>query len=108
MKDLNIKRKLEEGYSKDYFNLQDLSEALKFIEADFSVKEKDYLKMQLFKETFELNKLELNSVMRIFDGSNFDKNCTFHTAEILSPKAPTKKNLVFKEESQMLKDGGNC
>ena len=82
----------------------ELSEALKFIEADFSVKERDYLKMQLFKETFDMNKLEINSVMKIFDGVSFDKNCTFHTAEILSPKSP-KKVLAFREDSP--KDAGN-
>lgn len=97
LRDLNVKRKNEEGYSKDHFNLQELNSALNFIEADFSNKELEYLKMQLFKETFDLNRLETYSVMRIFDGAHFDNNCTFYTAEILSPKSP-KKNFDFTKE----------
>lgn len=104
LRDLSGKRKGEEGYSKDHFNLQELGEALKFIEADFSVKEKDYLKMQLFKETFELSKLEINSVMRIFDGKGFETNCTMHMAEILSPKSPKK---VAFNEAVKEKDAGS-
>lgn len=97
LKDLNLKRKSEEGYSKDHFNLQDLDTALNFIEADFSKREKDYLKMQLYKETFDLNRLEINSVMKIFNGKDFENHSTFHTAEILSPKSP-KKFGDFKKE----------
>ena len=97
LRDLNVKRRSEEGYSKDHFNLQELNSALNFIEADFSSKELEYLKMQLFKETFDMNRLEINSVMRIFDGAHFDNNCTFYTAEILSPKSP-KRNLIFSKE----------
>lgn len=100
---MNLKRKNEEGYSKDHFNLQELDAALTFIEADFSKKEKEYLKMQLYKETFELNHLEINSVIRIFDGVNFENNCTFHMAEILSPKSPKKFN-DFKIESSPVKN----
>jgi len=105
LKDLNIKRKNEEGYSKDHFNLQDLSTSLSFIEADFTVKENDYLKMQLFKETFDIDRLDMNSIMKIFDSNHFENNCTFYTAEILSPKSPKNPDF-YKGTTPVIKEDG--
>ena len=106
LKDLNIKRKNEEGYSKDHFNLQELSTSLSFIEADFTVKENDYLKMLLFKETFEIDRLDINSIMKIFDRNHFETNCTFYTAEILSPKSPKKHTDFYKEIDPIIHEDG--
>lgn len=84
--------KAEENYSKDNFNVEDLNNTLNFIEADFSQKEKDYLKMQLFKRNFDLNRMVIGSVFELFDGASFEKNCTFATEEELSPRSPKSIN----------------
>jgi hypothetical protein len=78
--------------------VEDLNNTLNFIEADFSQKEKDYLKMQLFKKNFDLNRLVISSVFEIFDGVSLEKNSTFITEEEFSPRSPKSKNKFIGKE----------